>query len=93
MLLRRLLAGGRSRVEDRFQGPEIAMAHDAIESLLCSEEGRCHPTQHHLAVLPVSNAASLDTDSGVRAFDDVGGRQAAVQRRRNVQPVDGKALF
>ena len=46
-----------------------------------------------LPFCPVSNAASLDTDSGVRAFDDVGGRQAAVQRRRNVQPVDGKALF
>jgi hypothetical protein len=26
MLLRRLLAGGRRRVADRFQGPQIAMA-------------------------------------------------------------------
>ena len=93
MLLRRLLAGGRSGVEDRFQGPEIAMTHDSIASLLCSEEGRSHPAQHHLTVLPVGHAASLDPHSGVRALDDIGGRQAAVQRRRDVQPVDGKALL
>lgn len=32
MLLRCLLAGGRIQVEDSFQGPEIAMAHDALET-------------------------------------------------------------
>ena len=81
MLLRRLLAGGCGGVEDRLQSPEIAMSHDAIESLLCSEEGRSHPAQHHFAVLPVGNASSLDTDTGVRAFDDVGGGQATMQCR------------
>ena len=34
MLLHRLLSGGRSGVEDSFQGPEITMAHDAFVQLL-----------------------------------------------------------
>ena len=93
MLLRRLLAGGRSGVEDRFQSPEIAMPHDAFESLLCSEEGRGHPSQHHLAVLPVRDAARLNAHSGVWTLDDVSRGQAAMQRRWDVQPVNGKALF
>jgi len=57
MLLRRLLAGGRGRVEDCFQGPEVAMAHVAFEPLLGAQEGRSHPAQHHLAVLPMRDAA------------------------------------
>ena len=77
MLLRRLLAGGRRGVEDRFQGPEIAMAHDLVETLLGSDERRGHPAQNHLAVLPVGNAAGLDAYAGVRALDDVGRRQAS----------------
>ena len=93
MLLRDLLAGGRSGVEDRFQRPQVFVPHDALEAFLCSEEGRSHPAQNHLAVLPVGDPAGLDTHTGVRAFDDVGGGQAAVQRRRDVQPVDGEALL
>ncbi len=41
----------------------------------------------------MGHTASLDAYSGVRALDDVGGGQAAVQRRRDVQPVDGEALL
>ncbi len=46
MLLPRFLAGGRRRVEDRFQGPEIAIAHDLVEMLLGSEKRRGHPAQN-----------------------------------------------
>jgi len=78
MLLRHLLAGGRSGVEDRFQRPQVLVSHDAVEALFSSEEGRSHPAQNHLAVLPVRNAAGLNAHSGMRALDDVGGRQAAM---------------
>ncbi len=81
-----------ARVEDGFQGPEIAVAHDLVELFFRSQEGRGQPADHHLAVLPVGDATGLDAYSGVRALDDVGGRQAAVQRRRDIQPVDGEAL-
>ena len=93
MLLGDLLAGDRSGIEDGLQRPQVFVAHDALEAFLGSEEGRGHPAQHHLAVLPVSNPPSLDAHSGVGAFDDVGGCQAAAQRRRDVQPVDGEAFL
>ena len=80
MLLRDLAAGGRSGVENCLQGPQVFVPHDAFEAFLGPEEGRSHPTQDHLAVLPVGHAAGLDAYSGVRALDDVGGGQAAVQR-------------
>ena len=79
MLLRRLSAGGRRGVEDSFQGPEIAVAHDFVEPFLGSDKRRGHPAQNHFAVLPVGNAAGLDSYAGVRALDDVGGCQAAMQ--------------
>ena len=47
------------------------MAHNAFETLLRTQKGRSYPSQHHLAILPMGNAASLDTHSGVRALDDV----------------------
>jgi len=44
MLLRGNLGGGRlRRVENGFQGPQIAVTHDLVEALLSSEEGRGHP--------------------------------------------------
>jgi hypothetical protein len=33
------------------------MAHVAFEPLLGAQEGRSHPAQHHLAVLPMRDAA------------------------------------
>jgi hypothetical protein len=49
-----------------------------------------HPTPDHSAILPVEDAASSDAHSGVRALDDVGGRQAAMQHS---QPVDSEAFL
>ena len=60
MLLRRLLAGGRRGIEDRFQGPEIAIAHDLFEMLLGPEERRGHPAPNHPALLPMGKAAGPD---------------------------------
>ena len=82
MLLCRLLAGGRRGIEDRFQGPQVAVAHDLVEPLFGSDEGQRYPAQDHLAVLRVGNTVSLDAHSGVRALDDAGGGQTAMQRRR-----------
>ena len=94
MILRSDLCGSRlRRVEGGFQGPQIAVTHDLVEALLGSEESRGHPAQDHVAVLPVSDAAGLDAHTGVRTFDDVGGGQAAAQRRRYIQAVDGEALL
>ena len=93
MLLRDLAAGGRSGVEDCLQRPEVFVPHDTFEAFLGPEEGRSHTTQDHLGVLPVGHAAGLDAYSSVRALDDVGGGQAAVQRRRDVQPVNGEVLL
>jgi len=94
MILRGNLPGGRlSVVEDRFQGPQIAISHDLVKPLFCSDEGGSQPANHHPAVLPVSDAAGLDAHSGMRALDDVGGCQAAHQRRRQAKPVDGKAFL
>ena len=61
MLLRDLLAGGRSGVEDGFQRPEVFVPHDALEAFFGSEEGRGHAAQNHLAVLPVSDTAGMGT--------------------------------
>lgn len=45
MLLRDLLGGCRSGVEDRFERPEVFVSHDALEPFLSSEERRGHPAQ------------------------------------------------
>jgi hypothetical protein len=69
-------AGGRrSVVENCFQGPQIMVTHDFVETLSGSEESRGHPAQDLVAVLPASNPAGLDPYSSVQAFDDVGSGQ------------------
>ena len=94
MILRCNLPGGRlSVVEDCLQGPQITITHDLVELLFCPDEGRGQPADHHLSVLPVSYAAGLDAHTGMRTLDDVGGCQATHQRRRQAQPVDGKAFL
>jgi len=69
------------------------VAHDFVEPLLGSDKRRGHPAQNHFAVLPVGKRGGLDAYTGVRALDDVGCRQAAMQRGRKIQPVDGKAFL
>ncbi len=79
MLLRDFLAHSSSGVEGGFQRPQVFVPHDPLEAFLCSEESRSHPAQNHLAILSVGDPPGLDAHSGVRAFDDVGSDQAAVQ--------------
>lgn len=66
MILRCNLPGCRlSVVEDCLQGPQIAISHDLVEPLFCSDEGRGQPANHHLTVLPVGDTAGLDAHSGI----------------------------
>ena len=82
MLLRHCLLSGELRfAQNRLQRPEFAMTHDPAEVLLRSQEGRSHPASDHRPILPVGDAAGSDAHSGMRALDDVGGCQAALQRR------------
>ena len=74
--------------EDRFQGPQIAIAGDLVEPPFRSDEERGQRTNHRLAPLPAGNAAGQDAHSSMRTFDDVGCGQAAHQRRRQAHPVD-----
>src|SRR6516164_4426402 len=94
MLLRHRLSGGRLRsIENRFQSPEIAIAHHLSEVLFCCQKGGGHPASYHSTVTPAANAASTHANAGMRAFDDVGGGQAAMQGRRYVEPVDREAFL
>jgi hypothetical protein len=83
MLLRHcLLRGGLRLVQNRLQGPESAVAHDPAEVLLRSQEGRGHPAPRHRAIVTAGDAAGWDAHSGARALDEIGRRQAALQRGR-----------
>ncbi len=94
MLLRHFVLSGELRfAQNRLQSPEFAIAHDRAEVFLRSQKGRSHPTPDHRAILPVGDAAGSDAHSGVRAFDDIGCRQASSERGRQAQPVDGKTLL
>src|SRR4029434_10855449 len=66
------------------------MTLDLAERLLRFQESGRRPAQRHLGVALATDAMGHPTHRAVRILDDVGARQAAHQRGRELQPIDGK---
>lgn len=91
LLLRQRQSAGRLRsAEECFQNPQIAISHDLADVLFRSHKSGSHPAPDHRAVLPVTDAKDTQAHTRLQALhDNVGGRQAAIERRRYAEPVDG----
>src|SRR5207248_1753098 len=93
VMLRHLLPSGWLRsIEDRFEGPHISETHDLAERLFGFKERCCRPACRH-AWTPTANPARTTADAGVRTIHDIAGRQATMQRARNIEPIDGEAFL
>jgi len=79
--------------EVRFPSPEIAVPHHLPKALCRCQESGGHPAPDHAAITPAADAADPHANAGLRTLDDIGGRQATMQRRRYIQPVNCKALL
>ncbi len=80
-------------MQDRIQSPQVAVTHDLTEVLFGGQERRRHPAFHHAAIAPTADPARPHTHARVRTFDDVGAGQAAVQRGRHVEPIQGETFL
>ena len=72
LLVCNLLRGFPS--EGGLAHPQLAVAHDLPEVLLCVEKGAGGPACDHLAVLPFGHAAGAQPGGRVRVRDQDGGR-------------------
>ena len=80
-------------MEDRIQGPQITVAHDLAEILFGSQESRSHPAFHHAAVDQRQTRRVRMRAPECGLFDDVRAGQAAMQRGRYIQTVDGETIL
>src|SRR3954468_13669441 len=96
-MLRHLLLGSNTffncHIQYCFEGPKILISHDATEAFFRSQESTGHPAQNHRRILPATDSVSSHAYAGVRTFDHVGRRQAAMQTGRQLEPVDREALL
>src|SRR6266496_1180168 len=93
VILRHRLPGGWLRsVEDRFQGPEISMAHDLAERLFDLQERGCRPARRHSRT-PAAHPAGAIANSRMWIVYDVASGQTTMQRAWNIEPIDGEAFL
>src|SRR5690349_14947534 len=93
VILRHRLPGGWLRsIEDRFQGPEISVAHDLAERLFDLQERGCRPARRHPGT-PAANPAGAIANPGMRIVYDVAGGQTTMQGAWNIEPIDGEAFL
>ena len=80
-------------IENRFECPEIFMTHHSAEVLFRCQQGRGCPAFGHRFVPPSANAPGATSNSGMRVLDQIRAGQAAMQRGRHIQPIDGETFF
>src|SRR5207237_8717314 len=93
VILRHRLPGGWLRsIEDRFQGPEISVAHDLAERLFDLQERGCRPARRHSRT-PAAHPAGASANSRMRLVDDVDGGQTTMNGAWNIVPFVGDAFL
>src|SRR5207237_10537709 len=93
VILRHRLPGDWLRsIEDRFQGPEISVAHDLAERLFNRQERGRRPARRHSRT-PAAHPAGAIANSRMRIVDDVAGGQTTMQGAWNIEPIDGEAFL
>src|SRR6266508_2335216 len=86
VILRHRLPGGWLRsIEDRFQGPEISVAHDLAERLFDLQERGCRPARRNSRT-PAAHPAGAIANSRMRIVYDVAGGQTTMQGAWNIEP-------
>lgn len=68
-----------------FEYPQIPISLDTTEILLCGQQCRGHPAQHHTTVSPATHSACPHADPRVRILNEIGRRQAAAKRWGKLQ--------
>src|SRR4030095_16827158 len=93
VILRHRLPGGWLRsIEDRFQGPEISVAHDLAERLFDLKERGCRPARRHSRT-PAAHPAGAIANSRMRIVYDIAGGQTTMQGAWNIEPIDGETFL
>src|SRR5260370_7280573 len=90
VILRHRLPGDWLRsIEDRFQGPEISVAHDLAERLFNLQERGRRPARRHSRT-PAAHPAGAIANSRMRIVYDVAGGQTTMQGAWNIEPIHGE---
>src|SRR5437763_15084558 len=92
-MLRHLLTGSVGfsfSSEDDGESPEITMSDDLAEMLFSKQPSRCDPALDHVVGTPARNVVRSLLHAALWTLNDVGSAEAFVQRRRELQSLDGE---
>ena len=71
--------------QGRGQRPQVLVALGPPKILLRGQAGARHPAQHHIGIAPAADIAGPFAHPRLRALDEVGGGQAAMQAGRQAR--------